>query len=591
MSDPVATIVLTTHDRPVLARRALASALGQTLAHVEVVVVDDGSVPAFATGTDDPRVRVVRHDAARGVTAARNAGLAVACGEWITFLDDDDVLEPEMLERALDAAARSTLPPPVSVNPAVLLGRADPRADEVLVPATALERGADYHLEGRGAGGRAANSLVVPTATLREIGGFDEAYVTFEHDDLGLRLNRVASIQGIADPLYRMTAHAPARLSARHAAIPGDMERTLVKHAAAFARHPSARAHYLGSIAWYHLEAGHRGDAIRWALRAVRAEPTSARLWAFLGAAVAGPRALDAYRRVVPPEAQASVWALQRSRLRKYGRRVVAYPRAVIAAPPAWVTRVLGDRVAGLRRRPPPRAVLLLCIYRRHHAPTVVPLATHALDRGWEVRLWALDEPAPALASVTVGHGPGAKFPLLNGMLHEDDPVRFDWVVVADDDLAFGRRTLTDLLVTAEAAGLDLVQPAHTERSHRELEFTVRRPFSVARHTSFVEIGPLFAVRRPWTAHVLPFPPAYTMGWGLELEWSDLSGSGMRLGIVDGVPIRHLSPVGKGYAKDDERARLRALLDARGLDSVLDVQRVEGTWRPWQARPAWPAPR
>jgi hypothetical protein len=585
MSDPVATVVLTTRDRPSLARRALASALSQTVADVEVVVVDDGSLPAFRAGTDDPRVRVVRHDAARGVTSARNAGLAVARGEWVTFLDDDDVLRPEMLERALVAAAHSTLPRPVAVNPAVLVIGAEGDAGEVLVPAPALERGADYHLEGRGAAGRAANSLVVPTSVLREIGGFDEAYVTFEHDDLGLRLNRVASIQGIAEPLYQMTAHAPVRLSAHHAAIPGDMERTLVKHAAAFARHPSARAQYVGSIAWYHLEAGHWSDAIRWAARAVGAAPTSGRAWAFLAAALAGPPGLRGYRRIVPPESATSVWALQRSRLRKYGRRTFAYPRAVAAAPIARIACGLGDRLG--HRPTAPSSVLVFCIYRRRHAATVEALVWEARALGWDVRLWALDDVAPTLASLTVGQGVGAKFPLLNGMLRDGDTERFEWIVVADDDLTFGRRSLSQLLGVAEAAGLDFVQPAHTELSHRELEFTVRRPLSLARRTSFVEIGPLFAVRRPWTARVLPFPSEHTMGWGLELEWSDLERDGMRLGIVDGVPIRHLSPVGKGYAKDDERARLRALLAARELESVLEVQRVRGTWRPWQRRPAW----
>ncbi len=592
---PAVTVVVTTRDRPDLARRAVASVLDQTCTDVEVVVVDDGSRPPFVPAGADPRVRVVRHEVAVGVCAARNAGLAVATAPWIAFLDDDDVLEPTMVADALAAAAGSVLPPPVAVNVAVRVLDAGGGPGTVVVPAPALERGCDYVLEGRGAAGRSANGLVVPTAVLRSIGGFDEALSVYEHHDLGLRLNRVASIQGLAAPLYRMTADAPARLSARRAEIPVALERTRRRNAEAFARHRSADAQYLGTIAFAWLEAGDRRTALRRAGSAVVRDPASPRLWAFLAAAAAGPRALAAVRRVVrrvlPPEATVPGWALQRARLRKYGRRLAAHPRAALGTPLAGAGRALARRVADPAGHPVSGRVRVCCVYRARNAATVARLVTEAAARGWEVRCWALDRVAPPLAAVTVGVGPGAKFPLANALV--GDPAAADapeWVVVADDDVVFVGGGLADLLAVAEAGGLDFVQPAHVERSHRELEFTVRRPLSTARATTFVEIGPLFAVRRPWTTRVLPFPPEHTMGWGLELEWHDLAAEGMRLGIVDGVPIRHLSPVGRGYAKDEQRRRLDALLAARGLRSVLEVQRTVATWRPWQRRPPWADP-
>lgn len=592
---PSVTVVVTTRDRPELAQRAVASALGQTRADVEVVVVDDGSRPPFVPTASDPRVRVVRHEVAAGVGAARNAGLAAATGAWITFLDDDDELEPRMVERVLAVADASTLPPPVAVNAAVrVLGRDGDGTVEV--PAAALERGCDYFLEGRGPAGRSANGLVVPTAVLRAIGGFDEALPVYEHHDLGLRLNWVASIEGLAEPLYRMTADAPERLSARRNAIPAALEHTRRRHPEAFARHPGAEAQYLGSTAFAWLEAGEWGAAVRAAATAVVRAPTSSRLWVFLVAALAGPRALGAYRRLQPPETTVSGWALQRARLRKYGRRAADLPRAVVAVPVAGSARAIARRVADPTAHPVAGPALVCCIYRARHASTVARLVTEAEARGWEVRLWALDRVAPALAAHTVGVGPGDKFPLLNRLLGADggtgglgtaERPAPEWVVVADDDIVFAGGSLHDLLAVAGAAGLDFVQPAHVERSHRELEFTVRRPGSLARATTFVEIGPLFAVRRPWIDRVVPFPPAHTMGWGLELDWHDLGAAGMRLGIVDAVPVRHLSPVGKGYAKDEQRRRLDALLAVRGLRSVLEVQHTLGTWRPWQRRPPW----
>jgi hypothetical protein len=175
----------------------------------------------------------------------------------------------------------------------------------------------------------------------------------------------------------------------------------------------------------------------------------------------------------------------------------------------------------------------------------------------------------------------------LNATLDAAAIEQFDWVVVADDDFVFQPGSIGDLLDVADAAELDLVQAAHVERSHRENEIAVRRPLALARRTTFVEIGPVFAVHRRWSSRVLPFPEGHTMGWGLELDWFDLEREGARLGIVDAVPVRHLSPVGRGYEKQEALAGLRSLLAARGLRSIHEVQTTRAVWRPWARRAPW----
>ncbi|MFA5882546.1 MAG: glycosyltransferase [Acidimicrobiia bacterium] len=581
---PLATVVITTHDRIDYAHRAVASALAQTVADIEVVVVDDGSVPPFVPATDDPRVRLVRRDRSGGMCAARNDGLAVARGPWITFLDDDDEIAPELLERAIAAAAASPLPVPVATMAALAVVAPDGVEVERVLPLT-LRRGEHCFLEGRGEF-RAKNALVIPTDVVRAIGGWDADLPDWDADDFGIRLNLVASVQGIDDPLYRLTAHDGPRASRKWAGIAANMEQTLAKHPEVFRRHRAVHAAYLSRLGFYHLKAGHWRAAVVWTWRGLLRDPRRPRQWVFLGAALAGPDALRASRRVRSTDPDTSTWTLTTRRVRKYARRLADVPRALVGAPLGAVTRTLARR-GGRLDAGVTRSVLVLCIYRARNAALVAALVDEAASRGWDARLWALDASEPTLAEWTVGAGSGAKFPLLNGLLHEIDLDGYDWVVVADDDFAFDHGSLADVLAVAEAAGLDLVQPAHTERSYRDNEIGVRRPLSVARRTTFVEIGPVFAVRRPWSGQVLPFPADHTMGWGLELEWFDLERRGARLGIVDAVPLRHLHPVGRGYAKQDELDRLRARLRERGFESLADVQRTVGTWRPWQPRPPW----
>src|SRR2546421_12955356 len=100
MAAPEATVIIPTRDRWPLLAVTLCGALAQEGVTLEVIVVDDGSVdqtPRRLAEVIDERVRVIRHPSSRGVAAARNSAIAAARGEWLAFLDDDDLWAPHKL--------------------------------------------------------------------------------------------------------------------------------------------------------------------------------------------------------------------------------------------------------------------------------------------------------------------------------------------------------------------------------------------------------------------------------------------------------------------------------------------------------------
>lgn len=87
--------------------RCVKSILDQTHKELEILLVDDGSTDASGSlcdelGRADERIRVI-HKANGGLSDARNAGLAVAEGEFVCFIDSDDWIEPETLQKAVEA--------------------------------------------------------------------------------------------------------------------------------------------------------------------------------------------------------------------------------------------------------------------------------------------------------------------------------------------------------------------------------------------------------------------------------------------------------------------------------------------------------
>ena len=103
---PRVSAVIPVYNRERCVAAAIQSVLGQTVPVHELIVVDDGSTDqsraAILEGAaGDPRVRYL-HQPNAGAAAARNTGIGAATGDWIAFLDSDDIWTPQKMAHALD---------------------------------------------------------------------------------------------------------------------------------------------------------------------------------------------------------------------------------------------------------------------------------------------------------------------------------------------------------------------------------------------------------------------------------------------------------------------------------------------------------
>jgi glycosyltransferase involved in cell wall biosynthesis len=105
------SVIVPVYNVEGLLPRCADSILSQTFEDIELILVDDGATDKSGAVCDeyakrDGRVKVL-HMQNGGPSAARNAGLAAAGGEYIGFVDSDDWIEPEMYDNLLGAARRS----------------------------------------------------------------------------------------------------------------------------------------------------------------------------------------------------------------------------------------------------------------------------------------------------------------------------------------------------------------------------------------------------------------------------------------------------------------------------------------------------
>jgi peptidoglycan/xylan/chitin deacetylase (PgdA/CDA1 family)/glycosyltransferase involved in cell wall biosynthesis/2-polyprenyl-3-methyl-5-hydroxy-6-metoxy-1,4-benzoquinol methylase len=186
-SAPSVSVIIPAYNAADTIEMALRSLAVQHGVAWEAIVVDDGSTDDTAGIVQqrmrrEPRLRLIRQSQS-GVSAARNAGMSVARGEWLCFLDADDWLAPRAFGRLL------------------ALSRADPDAAVLVGGATRVGEGGEvWDYDSRDLSDPfavlsthcsiAIHSALVRRSAVRELGGFDESLRSSEDWDLWQRLAR-----------------------------------------------------------------------------------------------------------------------------------------------------------------------------------------------------------------------------------------------------------------------------------------------------------------------------------------------------------------------------------------------------------------
>ena len=290
----VATIVIPTHDRPKLLERAVASALAQTVPEIQVVVVDDGSTRPVQL-PHDPRLEVVRNPHPLGASAARNLGLKLAAGPWITFPDDDDELLPDMVQVSLEAAEGSRLPGPVAVLSGLEVVDAHGRSLETRQATTVARQPPPYRQAPDDGFAQDANTLFAPTEVLRALGGWDETIKGWEMDDLLIRLVQHCSIQAAPRITYRRYRHGGLRKSGGAALAPDGGRLVLRRHRRFYQAHPKLHGRQLAILGASYIRNGRWWPAVRAMTTSLRVDPGRPKALIQWVGALTGPRLYGSY--------------------------------------------------------------------------------------------------------------------------------------------------------------------------------------------------------------------------------------------------------------------------------------------------------
>jgi glycosyltransferase involved in cell wall biosynthesis len=270
---PIVSVIMPVYNGAAFVAQAIASVLSQTFAELELIIVDDGSTDQTAAAVAefrDSRLLYV-HQANRGVSAARNLGIARTTAPWVAFLDSDDRWLPTKLDAQLAALRSAPEAGAVYCGATYCNERGDVLAD---LPARMEGDALNALLLGNPI---SMSTGMVRRSVLDKVGTFKDDILFCEDWELWLRIAEATTFVRVEERLVVIVDRSNS-LGKRADEMRDSSIRLLE---AAFTRHGRDRAHLRSRALWRvymaaaitHQEHRRFGKALKDLAKAVRHNP------------------------------------------------------------------------------------------------------------------------------------------------------------------------------------------------------------------------------------------------------------------------------------------------------------------------------
>jgi glycosyltransferase involved in cell wall biosynthesis len=270
MRPGLVSVIIPTFNHGPYVVDAVTSALAQTYRHTEIIVIDDGSTDDTARQLQPfaDRIHYV-YQPNHGLSAARNAGVRLAKGDWIALLDADDVWHKEKLDVDVQALR--------SLDRVHLIGSPGtaclPDALEPFAPVRHLEV-RDFMVSSK----MGTTGALIHRECFETVGLFDEQLTAVEDRDMWLRISARFKCAQILSRCWWYRPHA-GQMSLHAQRMHDNYKRVLVKF---FEQHPEyadlgnlAWSYLFFDSAWAYLNEGDRSAARMHMMKSLRLRPFS----------------------------------------------------------------------------------------------------------------------------------------------------------------------------------------------------------------------------------------------------------------------------------------------------------------------------
>jgi glycosyltransferase involved in cell wall biosynthesis len=213
LKKPFFTVIIPTHNRYKLLKKAIRSVIDQSFSDFELLVIDDHSsdhTKQIVKEFEDERIRYILNDRGAGGAGTRNCGIFRAKGQWTAFLDDDDLWLPEKLEVqykkineiddsiGLIYSGFSYSSPRKRWNAHIIIPKKQGRLlDDLLY---------DNYIG-------TITTVLIRTHILQTIGGFDERFLAHQDIDLYVRVAAVSNITFVSQCLATVFLSSDNRIT------------------------------------------------------------------------------------------------------------------------------------------------------------------------------------------------------------------------------------------------------------------------------------------------------------------------------------------------------------------------------------------